>query len=154
MTTYVLDFPRPDEWISQNERTHWAVRAPKTKAWRDATCLHARAAKVPAMGRVEVVAAARYTNRSRTRDLDRIAPTVKACVDGLVDAGVLADDSSDIVVRVSYEAGELADGVARLRLILVDRSDCPGPFTEATWAAHQAACGPCGVPFWQAGDAS
>jgi hypothetical protein len=23
--SWVLDFPRPDEWISANERTHWAV---------------------------------------------------------------------------------------------------------------------------------
>ena len=145
---YVLDFPRPDEWINANTREHWAVKAAKVRNWRAAAAHHAMAALVPPMTRLEVVAQPRWASKRR-HDNGNIAPTVKACVDGLVDAGVLVDDSSRIVVSESYQEGPPARGVARLRLILVDRSECDRKFTPATWAEHQAACGPCGVPFWR-----
>ena len=153
MSIYVLDFPRPDEWINANTREHWAVKAAKVRAWRAATAHHAMAGLVPPMTRVEIVAQPRWASRRR-HDSSNIAPTVKACVDGLVDAGVLTDDSSRIVVSESYQEGPPARGVARLRLILVDRSECAGPFSEATWGDHQRSCGPCGVPFWRLGEAS
>lgn len=153
MSIYVLDFARPDEWINANVREHWTIKAAKVRTWRAAVATHAIDARLPYMTRVEIVAQPRWASKRR-HDSSNIAPTVKACVDGLVDAGVLPDDSSQIVVSESYQEGPIAVKLARLRLILVDRSACVVKFTPATWAEHQAVCGPCGVPFWRLEDAS
>lgn len=58
----VIDVPA-GEWLTSNGRYHWASRARRTRA------LRVRAA----------IAANAY-------------PAVKACIDGLVDAGILPDD--------------------------------------------------------------
>jgi len=81
-------------WLSANDRVHWAVKARITKAWRDAARKAATAADVKALGwqRVHVEARLHFADDLR-RDPANYQPTLKAAVDGLVDAGLIADDS-------------------------------------------------------------
>jgi crossover junction endodeoxyribonuclease RusA len=116
---WVLDFPRPDEWISANERTHWAVKAAKTRAWRTATAVHARAAHIPRLDRVHVLVEPCWTSRRRL-DPANLAPTSKACLDGLTDAGVWDDDDSEHVVEVAFRRGPRVTGIARIRLTITE----------------------------------
>lgn len=43
--------------------------------------------------------------RTRRLDASNYAPTVKALVDGVVDAGALPDDSGKHVIAETYKAG-------------------------------------------------
>lgn len=116
---WVLDFPRPDEWITANERTHWAVKAAKVRTWRGAAAVHARAARIPLLGRAHVLAEV-CMNSNRRRDPLNWAPTVKAAVDGLTDAGCWLDDDASHVVGPDLRIGPPVKGVARLRLTITE----------------------------------
>jgi crossover junction endodeoxyribonuclease RusA len=136
---YVLDVPRPDEWISANERTHWAVKARKTKIWR--ARFAAEAQHLPHMSRIHILAEIRNAGHNRRRDATNLAPTVKAAVDGLVDAGVIPDDNDGVITGTEFRNGEPASGLARLRLTITDLSTrcqvCGEP-------ADDAVCERCG----------
>lgn len=94
-----LPFTRPP--LSLNDRhPHWAAKARTVQAVRHATSVVARAKKVPACERIAVEL--HYQQRvSRTIDGDNLMATVKPCVDGLRDAGVVPDDDTSRVVHYS-----------------------------------------------------
>lgn len=86
----VLPITKP---LSMNDRTHWRVRATQTAEVRGATLWLARQAKVD-RGCAKVRVTLHYAPAdSRRRDAINLAPTLKACEDGLVDAQVIADDT-------------------------------------------------------------
>lgn len=81
--------------ITANDKMHWGVRARLTKQLRQWGYLLGREGEgVARLGlthaRVEVEFA--YPDRRR-RDRSNLAPTVKALMDGLIDAGLLPDDA-------------------------------------------------------------
>lgn len=83
------------EILSANDKVHWAVRARLTKQLRQWGYLLGREGEgVARLGlthaRVEFEFA--YPDRRR-RDRSNLALTVKAIMDGLIDAGLLPDDS-------------------------------------------------------------
>ncbi len=79
--------------ISSNQRHHHHARAKLVREWREAAGWSARAAGIPPLERAQIVLWAKPPDRRR-RDPHNFTPTLKACVDGIVDAGVLADDDS------------------------------------------------------------
>ncbi|MFC9786454.1 hypothetical protein [Rhodococcus sp. NPDC127528] len=80
-----------------NGREHWRVKAKRTREMRQAVRLLARTARLPRdLDRVEVVLAYRPRDRRR-RDADNLVPVLKACCDGLVDHGLVADDTPDLM---------------------------------------------------------
>lgn len=81
--------------LSANDKMHWAARSRLTKQLRQWGYLLGREGEgVARLGlthaRVEVEFA--YPDRRR-RDRSNLAPTVKALMDGLIDAGLLPDDA-------------------------------------------------------------
>jgi crossover junction endodeoxyribonuclease RusA len=56
--------------------------------------VHARFAKLPRLAKAHILAELRFPNRIR-RDAHNYYPTLKAIVDGLVDYGLLPDDSTE-----------------------------------------------------------
>lgn len=81
--------------ITANDKMHWAARSRLTKQLRQWGYLLGREGDgVARLGlthaRVEVEFA--YPDRRR-RDRSNLAPTVKAIMDGLIDAGLLPDDA-------------------------------------------------------------
>lgn len=73
----------------------------------------ARQARIPRLERVSVVAEYQPPDQRR-RDADNPAPSVKACIDGIVAAGVLDDDESpryvaEIICRIGepYPGGRM-----------------------------------------------
>jgi crossover junction endodeoxyribonuclease RusA len=94
-----VTFPAPAPPLNLNSREHWAPRARKTKAWRTAACLAARAAKVGPQGPAAVRVTIPFSRGAR-RDPHNFVPTVKAVIDGLVDAGLWPDDTPAFVTTV------------------------------------------------------
>lgn len=90
-----LTLPLPPKALSPNARGHWSKKAKATKAYRTRAEMEAR--KIPARYRVgwerAVASAVFYVPDARRRDIDNLAASLKAAWDGIVAAGVLADDS-------------------------------------------------------------
>lgn len=84
--------------LSLNDRMAWPVKARLVKAVRTATARNARALRIPRYPHVHV--RLEYVPRdNRRRDTDNLWATAKPAIDALVDAGVVADDTSEYVTR-------------------------------------------------------
>jgi len=71
-------------------------------------------AKLPRMGRAAVIAEYQPPD-TRHRDGDNLAPTLKACIDGVVAAGALPGDDARFVPEVACRIGPV---FPRGRLVL------------------------------------
>lgn len=103
ITTRSFSFPAPDKLMNLNDRQHWASRARQTRTWRTAAYFHALAAIshkhiVPAGPRRMLISIDLPVRRAGRRDAHNYAPTIKAIIDGMVDAGLFIDDSTNYVL--------------------------------------------------------
>lgn len=93
-----LSFPEPARRISLNDRDHHMVRANLTADWRTAAGWAATAAGRTPSERAHppclIEVSFPVTRVTQRRDPSNWMPTVKAIVDGLVDAGFFPDDDS------------------------------------------------------------
>ena len=83
--------PAPAMFINSNDRRHRMAEAKLTKAWRQAAyvaCRNIGPLNWPVQITVEV-----WKPRANRYDPGNLYPTAKACLDGIVDAGLLPDDS-------------------------------------------------------------
>lgn len=121
--TVTLTFPQPAPRLSMNDRTHWRKKAAATKAWREFARSWAHKAGWPCCKATHVPCFVRVTfpvKDNRRRDADNPAPTVKAIVDGLVDAGVWPDDTPEWVETLGSRFAKGADVVT---VELIPRDD-------------------------------
>ena len=86
--------PAPPLSLNEERRLHWQARRRRTDPWRDLTILTARQAR---LARAVAATPATVTvvipvRDNRRRDPSNYLPVVKACIDGLVHAGVWPDD--------------------------------------------------------------
>jgi crossover junction endodeoxyribonuclease RusA len=94
-----------------NARHNRYVKAAITKQIRLDTKISARHKGLkPVAGVVTITAVQHPAPGKRTRDVENIAPLVKAMIDGLRDAGVLVNDSAKYVSAVTYTAGQRVPG--------------------------------------------
>lgn len=105
MTSWQLHINRPAPWLNLNERLHWAEKSRRTRQWRQAAAIYARSAKLPHLHRVQIEAFICFPDRRR-RDVHNWMPTVKAIVDGLVDYGLIPDDSDANLIGPDLRTGE------------------------------------------------
>ena len=90
-------------WLGSNDRRHWAATAGLTKSVRSMAAMAARGNRItPIDGPVSITALIGYPT-ARRADPHNAAPTVKAAIDGVVDAKVLPEDHSGIVRSVTFE---------------------------------------------------
>ncbi|MEV0357138.1 hypothetical protein AB0H71_13855 [Nocardia sp. NPDC050697] len=98
-----VPFTRPPMSANDQRRAHWTrVREAKAEVG-ESVAWHAVAAKLPRFPFPVRVTVTWWAKDLRRRDPDAIAPFTKAALDGLVAAGVLADDDAAHVVSVSQE---------------------------------------------------
>lgn len=106
---------------NMNVRSHWAVSARETRLWRETVGWMAlawrRERHVGRYGRVVHVVLHATPPDRRRRDRHNLTPCLKAAVDGLIDAGVIADDTPEHVVSDRVELHP-ADGVRAWRWLL------------------------------------
>lgn len=118
----VITFTIPDTlWLSLNDRRHWADEMKRTKSlrgmgWAEGVALGLRRAN---LGTTHVAAFVGYPRAGRA-DPANSAPTVKALIDGLVDAGVWPDDDSTHVIGPTYlrDRTKSAPHTHTIRLVL------------------------------------
>lgn len=95
-------------------RQQWASI---TKAERHKWMLLTRQAKVPPLEQVSVTVIPLHQDRRSPQDVAACATAAKAAIDGLVDAGVMPDDSPAHLVSVTFLAPDIC-GRNGLRLVV------------------------------------
>jgi len=106
----IIDIPAPCDFINSNQRLHRMAQAKLTKTWRQASATAAHGLK-PFTQRVHITAHI-HKPRGGRWDPNNLWPTIKAAVDGLVDAGLLTDDDYKHVVGPDMRQG--GKGEARI----------------------------------------
>lgn len=101
-----LFIPAPTVWLRTNTRGHWAPPAAATKTWRNAACVYARHARLPRVDELVIVEGWVKKKTRQRFDVDGHTPTLKACIDGLRDAGVLVEDDQHHVLGTLMLAGK------------------------------------------------
>ncbi len=95
MRQWTITIPAIVPFLNLNQRQHWAPKAHMTKVWRTQTECLAAIAKLPkGLDRVHITAHI-IKPTARQYDVHNLMPTLKACVDGLVDYGLIPDDTND-----------------------------------------------------------
>lgn len=105
-----LSFTRPP--LSENQRFgHWAQKAKLVRAVRSEAKLRAKHLKIGPLDGCTVEL--HYQPRDkRRRDADNLIPTLKALCDGLVDAGIVPDDTPDYMTKKMPKIHPAATGRA------------------------------------------
>ncbi|MFM1964922.1 MAG: phage Tortellini [Actinomycetota bacterium] len=94
--SWTIRLPYSTPPLTLNGRQHWATKARGVKEVRGTTATLARVLQIPACESIHVQL--HYVPRDgRRRDADNLVGTLKPCIDGLVDAGVVPDDSPEYV---------------------------------------------------------
>lgn len=107
-----IEIPAPAAWINTNTRMHRMAKANLTKQWRMAGFVAARNLG-PLNPPVRIIAHI-WKPRNGRYDPNNLADTSKAIVDGLVDAGLLPDDSFKHVIGPDHRHG----GIGPARIVL------------------------------------
>ncbi len=95
--TLVLPYETPP--LTANQRMHHMARHRHVKALRGTTTMLARAAHIPELPACRVTLTWFVQTRHR-RDTDNVVPTLKAACDGLVDAGIVPDDTPELMAKL------------------------------------------------------
>lgn len=98
-TLTVRDRPRS---LNAERTAHWTLHSVQTANERRAWFVEARNAKVPPLAAVTITAQPNYAEGQQ--DTGNCYPTIKAAIDGLVDAGIIADDTGEYVHSITMLA--------------------------------------------------
>lgn len=90
-----------NEWISANDRMHWAAKASRTKRLRRRGYVEARRNGLLPTNLASCIASIQYATGGRA-DPANAYPTVKALIDGLIDFGVLPDDDAEHLLGPAF----------------------------------------------------
>ena len=112
-----LTIPAPAPWINANARDHWTKKGRLTRSWRSASAAWAKHQKLRPVTQPVVIVATVVKTNSRRFDVENLAPTVKAAIDGLRDSGVLPEDDTRWVTEVRLRAGD-PERAASLSLLI------------------------------------
>lgn len=93
-----LSFTRPP--LNLNQRMHWAQKAELTRDIRREVAVKARPLRDQFAPGPIIVALHWQPKDNRRRDSDNPVLSAKACFDGLVDAGLVADDTPDQMLKL------------------------------------------------------
>ena len=100
MTTHIVPLPWSAPPLTMNDRSHWLVKAKTTALIRNGTCVTVTGAHLPRDLPSITVEMVYRPRDKRRRDADNLVATFKACCDGIVDAGVVPDDTPDLMRKL------------------------------------------------------
>lgn len=110
--------------LTANQRLHHMQRAAITKVLRHTGAINARSQDLPVFRRAHIIVHIHWPDRRR-RDAHNIMPTLKAIIDGVVDAGALPDDDDNHLIGPDLRRAETTSGIPGVtRLVFT--------FTETT----------------------
>ena len=105
-----LALPAKTKLINANQNIHFRRKAELVKVIRNAAWTMARHSNIPALQRAHVYFVIHPDEVVKRRDPGNWAPSAKAAVDGLVDAGILPDDNKDHLLGPDPRIGDPVKG--------------------------------------------
>lgn len=93
---WTIELPVTDKPLTLNDRLHWAAKARRTAEFRDMTFLMAVHQQIPKLDYARITLRVFPPDR-RQRDEDNLVATLKPCIDAIVDARVLPNDTPEFV---------------------------------------------------------
>jgi hypothetical protein len=111
----VLDAPARMMTMNWAKSTHWRQQAVVIKAWREAMAARCVELEIPHYESVRIHCWP-YHPRGALADPLGHAPVLKACIDGLRDAGVLTDDTGREVLAITMHAPARGPNGVKLEL--------------------------------------
>lgn len=117
VTTYTVAIPGRVSTQNALVRKYHQRRAEHDSVWRLAAFEAARNFNLPLLDKVKITACPWLKGR-RSQDVAACLPSVKAAIDGLVDAGVLVDDTPAHVLSLEFLPPALGAEVDELVLTL------------------------------------
>jgi len=111
---------RPLTTNAERRGNRWG-RADHVKHWRDTFAWLAKAERIPRMAWLDITAQPTQA-RGRLQDTAACNPSVKAAIDGLVDAGIVPDDTGTYVRKITFLP--CLRGPDRLTLIIEGEREC------------------------------
>jgi crossover junction endodeoxyribonuclease RusA len=116
---WTLDLPFDRPPLTENQRLHHMAKARLTKQVRRAASFLARSQRIPPLGAC-TVRLVWHVNTKHRRDADNLAPTLKAACDGLVDAGLVPDDTPALMDKRMPEIDYRPGQPATLQLLITE----------------------------------
>lgn len=98
---FILTYPQKPLTTNRERAGNRWKRAESVKEWRDAFRVLAEAEPVPPMRWINVTVQP-FQKRGRLQDTAACNPSAKAAIDGLVDAGIVPDDTGDFVRQITF----------------------------------------------------
>lgn len=123
MNTYSITVAGRRPWTTNQERkrgSHYA-RSEQTKWWREAFRDAAEEADIPHFDVIRIEVTPILPDR-KIQDTGACYPTAKAAIDGLVDAGVVDDDSPKYVPTITFHSPVLSN-YAGLEVLIIPETD-------------------------------
>jgi len=99
--TWTLTYDSKPLTVNMERKGNRFQRAAHVKEWRETFHWIAKKEKVPKMNWIQVTVQP-FQKAGRLQDVAACLPSVKAAIDGIVDAGVLPDDSGEFVRMVTF----------------------------------------------------
>lgn len=124
MDSYSVAVMGQRPWTTNQERkkgSHY-LRSQITKWWRESFFEAACDAGVPALNKVRIEVTPILPDR-KMQDVGACYPTAKAAIDGLVDAGVLEDDSPQYVSTITFHSPVVLKRRMGLELLIIPEND-------------------------------
>lgn len=118
MPTWTLTYHARPMALNGERASNRFRRAEAVREWRDAYRWLAAEERIPPLEWIHVEARPQYRTARSLPDTAACVGSVKAAIDGLVDAGVLPDDGPELVRRVIFEAPVVDRGLHSDRLVL------------------------------------
>ena len=106
---------------NQQRQMHWSRQSSINRHLRHRGAIEARG--IQPMRRASLLIRVIHPRADKRRDPPNWWPTAKHLIDGVVDAGLIADDSSKYIPRTSFEGGidpTIARGWLRIELIFTE----------------------------------
>jgi crossover junction endodeoxyribonuclease RusA len=103
---WTLRIKAPVPWLNVNQRRDRRAQAGDVKEWRKAGRTFCQQARVPRLAQAELTAVVRFPDDRVRRDAPNVYPSIKAAVDGVVDAGVVADDNDSYITALHILPGD------------------------------------------------
>lgn len=119
-SSYIVELPVGMQLINANDRDHWRKSAGKTATIRSVA--RGQAKGIPRLSKVKI-RAVYYAPDNRRRDVSNLFPSVKAAVDGIVDAGVIKDDNDKFVIALEIVRGEFNIRKGQLIIEIIEVED-------------------------------
>ena len=106
--------------LNQERAKHYRARIEDTRWWREGFMSAALEVGMPRFNAAEIIVEPVLNNR-KWQDTAACFPSAKAAIDGLIDAGVLEDDTPDIVPMITFKRPVLGSQPGlRLTIISLD----------------------------------